>query len=166
MARYSDTKGQVNRRRESAIYPSAWTYRDYVIAAFNEDKPYDRFIVEQLAADKLSLGTNRTALAALGFLTLGDHFNSNPNDILNDRIDVTSKAFLGLTVACARCHDHKFDPIPQADYYSLHGIFASSIEPLARPEISDPTDAKSEYRSISPNEVNWTHGCSTCAPKT
>jgi hypothetical protein len=138
VARYSDAKGQPDRRRESAIYPYAWTYRDYVISAFNQDKPYDRFIVEQLAADKLSLGTNRTALAALGFLTLGDHFNGNTNDIINDRIDVTTKAFLGLTVSCARCHDHKFDPIPQADYYSLHGIFASSTEPLSKPEITEP----------------------------
>ena len=138
VARYSDAKGQPDRRRESAIYPYAWTYRDYVISAFNEDKPFDRFVLEQLAADKLSIGTNRSALAALGFLTVGDHFNGNPNEIINDRIDVTSKAFLGLTVACARCHDHKFDPIPQADYYSLHGIFASCTEPLLKPEISDP----------------------------
>jgi mono/diheme cytochrome c family protein len=136
LARYSDSKGQSNRRRESSVYPDAWTYRDYVINAFNEDGPYDRFILEQLAADKLNLGTNRTALAALGFLTLGDHFNGNANDIINDRIDVTTKAFLGLTVSCARCHDHKFDPIPQADYYSLHGIFGSCVEPLLGPEIS------------------------------
>jgi len=136
VARYSDSKGQFDRRRESSIYPYAWTYRDYVIKAFNEDKPYDRFIVEQLAADKLTLGADKNAQAALGFITLGDHFNGNPNDIINDRIDVTSKAFLGLTVSCARCHDHKFDPIPQADYYSLHGIFASSVEPQTKPAIS------------------------------
>ncbi|MBI3849793.1 MAG: PSD1 domain-containing protein [Verrucomicrobia bacterium] len=138
VARYSDSKGQFDRRRESSIYPYAWTYRDYVIKAFNDDKPYDRFIIEQLAADKLSLSSDKSALAALGFLTLGDHFNGNQSDIINDRIDVTSKAFLGLTVSCARCHDHKFDPIPQADYYSLHGIFASSQEPPLRPEIGDP----------------------------
>ena len=137
VARYSDAKGQFDRRRESSIYPYAWTYRDYVIKAFNDDKPYDRFIIEQLAADKLNAATDKSALAALGFLTLGDHFNGNLSDIINDRIDVTSKAFLGLTVSCARCHDHKFDPIPQADYYSLHGIFASSQEPPMRPEISD-----------------------------
>jgi hypothetical protein len=139
LARYSDTKGQNDRRRESSIYPYAWTYRDYVIQAFNEDKPYNRFVLEQLAADQLNLGTNSAALAALGFLTLGDHFNGNINDIINDRIDVTSKAFLGLTVSCARCHDHKFDPIPQADYYSLYGIFASSVEPLAKPAIGNPS---------------------------
>src|SRR5262249_31740062 len=138
VARYSDAKGQFNRRQESSIYPYAWTYRDYVIGAFNQDEPYDRFILEQLAADKLSLGADRSALAALGFLTLGDHFNGNPNEIINDRIDTTTKAFLGLTVACARCHDHKFDPIPQADYYSLHGVFASSVEPAVKPELTDP----------------------------
>ena len=136
VARYSDSKGQFNRQRESSIYPYAWTYRDYVIKAFNDDKPYNRFIVEQLAADKLPPANDKTSLAALGFLTLGDHFNGNPNDVINDRIDVTSKAFLGLTVSCARCHDHKFDPIPQADYYSLHGIFASSVEPEMKPVIS------------------------------
>ncbi|PYJ83712.1 MAG: hypothetical protein DME22_15080 [Verrucomicrobia bacterium] len=92
--------------------------------------------MEQLAADKLPPANDKTSLAALGFLTLGDHFNGNPNDVINDRIDVTSKAFLGLTVSCARCHDHKFDPIPQADYYSLHGIFASSVEPEMKPVIS------------------------------
>jgi len=136
VARYSDSKGQFDRRRESSIYPYAWTYRDYVVKAFNNDTPYDRFIVEQLAADKLGPGTERSSLAALGFLTLGDHFNGNPNDIINDRIDVTAKAFLGLTVSCARCHDHKFDPIPQADYYSLHGIFASSVEPPVKQAIA------------------------------
>jgi mono/diheme cytochrome c family protein len=145
VARYSDSKGQFNRQRESSIYPYAWTYRDYVIKAFNDDKPYDRFILEQLAADKLNSGADKSALAALGFLTVGDHFNGNPNDIINDRIDVTSKAFLGLTVSCARCHDHKFDPIPQADYYSLHGIFASSVEPGVKPVISATNTNYQDY---------------------
>jgi hypothetical protein len=70
-----------------------------------------------------------SSLAALGFLTLGNQFNDNIRDIVNDQIDVTSKAFLGLTVSCARCHDHKFDPIPQKDYYSLYGVFANSRTP-------------------------------------
>ena len=98
--------------------------------------PYDQFIREQLAADHLNYAKNPGSLAAMGFLTLGDHFNGNANDIINDRIDVTTKAFLGLTVTCARCHDHKFDPIPTADYYSLYGIFASSAEPARRPVIA------------------------------
>jgi hypothetical protein len=145
VARYSDTKGQFDRRRESSVYPYAWTYRDYVIKAFNDDLPYDQFIREQLAADRLNDKKNPATLAALGFLTLGDRFNGNLSDIINDRIDVTSKAFLGLTVTCARCHDHKFDPIPTADYYSLYGIFASSVEPAEKPVIAPPNASQAEY---------------------
>ena len=88
---------------------------------------------------------NPATLAALGFLTLGDRFNGNVNDIINDRIDVTSKAFLGLTVTCARCHDHKFDPIPTADYYSLYGIFASSMEPARSRSSRRRTPRTREY---------------------
>jgi hypothetical protein len=145
VARYADSKGQHDRRRESTLYPYAWTYRDYVIKAFNDDLPYDQFIREQLAADRLGGGKTSPTLAALGFLTLGDHFNGNQTDIINDRIDVTSKAFLGLTVSCARCHDHKFDPIPSADYYSLYGILASSIEPTEKPIIAPPSAAQADY---------------------
>jgi hypothetical protein len=146
VARYSDTKGQFNRRvGESPIYPYAWTYRDYVIKAFNDDLPYDQFIREQLAADRLVDKKNPAPLAALGFLTLGDHFNGMFADVINDRIDVTSKAFLGLTVTCARCHNHKFDPIPQADYYSLYGIFSSSMEPADKPIIAPPNAANADY---------------------
>lgn len=140
VARYSDTKGEIKRQRDTPLYPFAWTYRDYVIKSFNDDKPYDRFILEQIAADKLPLGTNNAVLAALGFLTLGERFQNNENDIINDRIDVVTKGFLGLTVSCARCHDHMFDPIPTKDYYSLRGIFASSVEPRILPLIGgDPT---------------------------
>ena len=226
-ARYADTVGgdvNVNNMRSDYRYPNAWTYRDYVVRSLNEDKPYDQFITEQLAADYLyplkpvgtaakaaaaapppapkipvatikpgakadplllakntavtpktasiqpapapaqpvasaqpammagdsmmmGGGSNRGGgdgqemegnpnLAALGFLTVGMRFN-NANDVINDRIDVMSKGFLGLTVACARCHDHMFDPIPQADYYSLHGIFASSMEPAEKPLIAE-----------------------------
>ncbi len=136
VARYSDTKGQVRRNREDANYPFAWTYRDYVIRSFNEDKPYNLFIVEQIAADKLpATAKNPTNLCALGFLTLGDRFMGMQNDVINDRIDVVTKGFLGMTVTCARCHDHKFDPIPTKDYYSLHGIFASCVEPKFEPVV-------------------------------
>ncbi|HEU0038729.1 MAG TPA: DUF1549 and DUF1553 domain-containing protein, partial [Verrucomicrobiae bacterium] len=132
VARYSDTKGQIKRQRDDPNYPYAWTYRDYVIRSLNDDKPYNVFIIEQLAADKLpATARNPTNLTALGFLTVGDRFMGMPNDIINDRIDVVTKGFLGLTVSCARCHDHKFDPIPTKDYYSLHGIFASTTEPPA-----------------------------------
>ncbi|MEY4490085.1 MAG: hypothetical protein RIQ79_2593 [Verrucomicrobiota bacterium] len=141
VARFADTKGTVKRADDPRL-PAAWTYRDYVIDAFNTDKPYNTFITEQLAADALVLQSlnrktlpadtspgERRILAAMGFLTLGNQFEGNAHDIINDRIDVTSKAFLGLTVSCARCHDHKFDPIPTQDYYSLYGIFASSTQP-------------------------------------
>jgi hypothetical protein len=135
-ARYADTKGDVKKNREDVHYPHAWTYRDYVIRAFNEDKPFNQFILEQIAADKIPASEkDGTVLAALGFLTLGERFNGNVNDIINDRIDVVTKGFLGLTVTCARCHDHKFDPVPTKDYYSLHGIFASCVGPAEEPVI-------------------------------
>src|SRR5204863_644661 len=124
------------RNRADPNYPFAWRYRDYVIRSFNEDKPYNKFIIEQLAADKLpATRQNPSNLCALGFLTLGERFMGMQNDIINDRIDVVTKGFLGLTVTCARCHDHKFDPIPTKDYYSLHGIFASCVEPANEPVI-------------------------------
>ena len=145
VARYSDTKGD-NAKKESPLYVDAWTYRDYVVDAFNRDKPYDRFVTEQIAADKMNLGQDKRPLAALGFLTVGDRFNGNKNDIINDRISVVSKGFLGLTVECARCHDHMFDPIPQKDYYSLHGIFASTVEPKDNPIITAQGDAQ-QYQS-------------------
>jgi hypothetical protein len=112
VARFSDTKGEIKRQRDTPLYPFAWTYRDYVIKSFNEDKPFDRFILEQIAADKLPPSKGECHLAALGFLTLGERFQNNENDVINDRIDVVTKGFLGLTVSCARCHNHMFDPIP------------------------------------------------------
>jgi hypothetical protein len=140
VARFADTKGYVFF--EEAEYPWAWTYRDYVIRAFNDDLPYDRFIVEQLAADRLPLGKDRRPLTALGFLTLGGRFMSNTHDIIDDRIDVVCRGLLALTVGCARCHDHKFDPIPMRDYYSLYGVFASSAEPTVPPLFTDPPQTK------------------------
>lgn len=138
IARYSDTKGYVFE--EDRFYPYSHTYRDYVIRAFNEDLPYDRFIVEQLAADLLDLDEDKRPLAAMGFLTLGRRYLNNVHDITDDRIDVVTRGMLGLTVACARCHDHKYDPIPAADYYSLYGVFRSTREPAVDdlPLISDP----------------------------
>ncbi len=138
VARYADTKGYVFT--EDHRYPFAYTYRDYVVAAFNSDKPFDRFVLEQLAADKLDLPANSPELAALGFLTVGRRNLNNREDILDDRIDVTTKGFMGLTVGCARCHDHKFDPIPTADYYSLYGVFDSCDDPAVGelPEIGSP----------------------------
>jgi hypothetical protein len=140
-ARYSDTTGNEDKKGEYR-YPFAWTYRDYVINAFNENKPYDQFIKEQLAADLMpQTKSDPTRLAALGFITVGKRFQ-NPNDTIDERIDAVSKGTMALTVSCARCHDHKFDPIPQADYYSLHGIFASTIEPTEKPMIASAEDLK------------------------
>ncbi|HVX13712.1 MAG TPA: PSD1 and planctomycete cytochrome C domain-containing protein [Pirellulales bacterium] len=139
LARYADTKGYVFAQERR--YPFSYTYRDYVIQALNEDLPYDRFVIEQLAADRLALGDDRRPLAALGYLTLGRRFMFNVHDIIDDRIDVVSRGLLGLTVTCARCHDHKFDPIPSADYYSLYGVFASSTEPDDLPLIGMPEES-------------------------
>ncbi len=138
VARYAD-KDEVSAA--GVEYPFAYTYRDYVIEAFNADKPYDQFIVEQLAADKLQLASRRD-LAALGFLTVGPRFDNVDNLIMDDRIDAVTRGFLALTVACARCHDHKFDAVPTADYYSLYGVFASTVEPMDLPEIGCFGDAE------------------------
>ncbi|MBI3862483.1 MAG: PSD1 domain-containing protein [Planctomycetia bacterium] len=145
VARYADTKGYVFT--EERKYPFSYTYRDYVIRAFNNDLPFDRFIIEQLAADQLPMGDDKTYLAAMGFLTVGRRFGNNQLDIIDDRIDVVTRGLLGLTVACARCHDHKYDPIPTDDYYSLSGVFASSVEPGDLPQIGAPAmnDAYREY---------------------
>ncbi|HUR59549.1 MAG TPA: DUF1549 domain-containing protein, partial [Opitutaceae bacterium] len=140
VARYADTKGYLAGNVERR-YTFSHTYRDYVIRAFNDDKPYDRFLIEQLAADQLPLGEDKSALAAMGFLTLGRRFLNNQNDIIDDRIDVMTRGLMGLTVSCARCHDHKFDPIPTADYYSLHGVFASSKEPDEYPLLGPLVDS-------------------------
>lgn len=134
VARYADTKGYVFE--EERRYPFAYTYRDYVIRALNEDLPYDQFLVQQIAADLLDLGEDKRPLAALGFLTLGRRFLNNTADIIDDRIDVVTRGTMALTVTCARCHDHKYDPIPTRDYYSLYGVFASSFEPKDPPVLT------------------------------
>ena len=146
VARYADTKGYVFF--EEKKFPWAWTYRDYVIRSLNDDLPFDRFVIEQLAADQLELGEDKRPLTAMGFLTLGGRFMNNLHDVLDDRIDVVSRGLLGLTATCARCHDHKFDPIPQADYYSLYGVFRSSIEPPLPPEFLPPPKTE-EYEKFS-----------------
>ena len=134
IARYADTKGYVFT--EDRNYPFAYTFRDYIIRSLNEDKPFDRFILEQLAADKLG-GSDKKSLAAMGFLTVGRRFSNDIHDITDDRIDVVTRGFLGLTVGCARCHDHKYDPIAIGDYYALYGVFASSEEPKDLPSIGE-----------------------------
>ena len=123
VARYADTRGYLFE--EDRNYRMAYKYRDWVIAALNADMPYDKFIVSQLAGDQTE---GEDDAPASGFLTLGRRFLNVQPDIIDDRIDVTMRGLMGLTVGCARCHDHKYDPILTADYYSLYGVFASSNE--------------------------------------
>ncbi len=131
VARYAESSGKA----ANVIYPHAWRYRDYVIDAFRADKPFNQFIKEQLAGDLLNAKDDQQKAefaTATGFLAIGpkSHNERNPTqfnmDLIDEQIDTTTQAFLGMTVACARCHDHKFDPIPQKDYYSLVGIFKST----------------------------------------
>ena len=130
MARYADSSGHIHDDDS----PNAWKYRDYVIHAFNTDKPYDRFVTEQLAGDEMDQVSDET-LIATGFHRVGPRVlfreKQNPQyrfEYLNDMVGTTSRAFLGLTVACARCHDHKFDPISQMDYYRMTAIFNPFID--------------------------------------
>jgi dienelactone hydrolase/cytochrome c553 len=131
VARYAESSG----KETSFSYPQAWRFRDYVIDSFNADVPFDQFIREQIAGDLLPADNEiqqAEQLVATGFLALGpkSHIERNKKqfemDLVDEQIDAVTQAFLGLTVACARCHDHKFDPIPQTDYYALAGIFRST----------------------------------------
>ena len=139
VARYSDTKGYVYGREER-FWVHAWRYRDWVIDALNEDMPYDRFLLLQLAADQVA-DARLSDSAAMGFLTTGRRFLGVERDIIDDRIDVVTRGTMALTVSCARCHDHKYDPIPTADYYSLYGVFDSCIEDLKRINSANHSDA-------------------------
>lgn len=126
VARYADTDSSYRPdTRTPHYFPFAFTYRDYVVDAFNADKPYDQFVKEQLAADLMGFAPSAPETAALGFLATGPHANRNATESIDDWIDVTTRGLMGLTVACARCHDHKYEPVPTSDYYALHGVFAS-----------------------------------------
>ena len=128
-ARYADEKFT----RQDARLPNMYRYRDWVVQAFNDDMPYDLFVKAQIAADLLPVSNREKLLPGLGFYAL----TSEEQD---DRVDVTTRTFLGLTVACARCHDHKYDPIPTQDFYSLQGIFKSTQYyemPLASKDVVD-----------------------------
>jgi hypothetical protein len=129
LVRYGDTSGF----EQDPYILEAWRYRDYVIQSFNEDKPYDRFVKEQLAADEL-WPEDSAARTGTGYYRVGTNRDmlfkvedQNRIDKLTDYVDTTSQVFLGLTVGCARCHDHKFDPIPQRDFYRLQAVFAPAI---------------------------------------
>jgi hypothetical protein len=132
LARYAESNG----REVNTTLPHAWRYRDYVIDSFNADKPYSTFIMEQVAGDLLPAENDEQwseRLIATGFLAVGPKSLTERNrvqfmaDLVDEQLDVTTRVFLGTSLACARCHDHKFDPIPQSDYYAMAGIFASMI---------------------------------------
>lgn len=141
VARYADTKGAVPifvPRR----YPFSYTYRDYVIHALNQDLPYHQFIREQLAADLLpGIKSDSKKLAALGYITVGRRSRVK-DDVIDERIDAVTRGLMGLTVSCARCHDHKSDPVSIKDYYALYGVFKSIHEPKIGelPVIGQPKD--------------------------
>ncbi len=131
VARYAESSG----KETDFAYPQAWRYRDYVIKAFNADMPFDQFIREQIAGDLFEARDDKERaelLIATGFLAIGpkSHIEKNPlqfeMDVVDEQIDTVSQAFLGMTMACARCHDHKYDPVSQRDYYALAGIFRST----------------------------------------
>ena len=144
VARYSDTKGYVYAREER-FWVHAPVYRDWVVQALNTDMPYDRFLTLQIAADQAA-PEDKPNLAAMGFLTLGRRFLGITHDIYDDRIDVVTRGTMGLTASCARCHDHKYDPIPTADYYSLYGVFMNSRETLV--PIAEPTEKSEAYLAL------------------
>ena len=157
VARYADTKGYL-AGNESRNFPYSYTYRDWVIGALNADLPYDQFIIQQIAGDQIATPENPAPNAALGFLTLGRRFLNNQPDIIDDRIDVVCRGLMGLTVGCARCHDHKFDPISQTDYYALYGVFASSREPETKelpllPAARDPKVEADYQRELAARQA-------------
>jgi hypothetical protein len=127
VARYADSNGL----DENLAFGNAWRYRDYVVGAFNSDKPFDRFLIEQIAGDLLP-DVNEETRTATGFLALGAKVLAEPDreklemDTIDEQLDTLGKAFLGMTLGCARCHDHKFDPLKQSDYYALAAIFKST----------------------------------------
>ncbi|MEX2577467.1 MAG: PSD1 and planctomycete cytochrome C domain-containing protein [Verrucomicrobiales bacterium] len=133
VARYAESNGNDGLSR-NPTFPHAWRYRDYVIDAFNRDLPYDRFLTEQIAGDLLAADSPEERdrlLVATGFLAVGSKpakaMNKNfEMDVVADQIDVVATGLLGLSVGCARCHDHKFDPIPTRDYYAMAGLFTST----------------------------------------
>ena len=168
VARYAESSGN----ETSFAYPQAWRYRDYVIDSFHADIPFDQFVREQIAGDLLP-AANPTQRAeqqiATGFLALGPKSHIERNklqfamDLADEQIDAVTQAFLGLTVACARCHDHKFDPIPQTDYYALAGIFRST-------ETLYGTIPVAQNRNPSqllelPSEVNLPTGVASLTPR-
>lgn len=153
VVRFAESTG----REVNITYPHAWRYRDYVIDSFNNDKPFDRFVQEQIAGDLLPVGSDEewaTNLIATTFLAVGSKNVNEQNriqflaDLIDEQIDTTTRVFLGASVACARCHDHKFDAIPQTDYYALAGIFLNAKTYFG--------NAQSEYGTFSGAQARQT----------
>jgi hypothetical protein len=152
LARYGEDQAHQVGKDTKFFYPNAHYYRAWVIGAFNRDLPYDQFLEFQLAADRVSSATPED-MAALGFLGLGPkYYNRNRLEVMadewEDRVDTVTRAMLGLTVACARCHDHKFDPIPTRDYYALAGVFASTRM------VNKTPDGRIEKDGVKAEEMN------------
>lgn len=151
VARYAEDQAHIVGGNKELFYPNAWMYRDWVIDAFNSDMPYDRFVQLQLAADILEPSLSDVQ-PALGFIGLGPKYyrRNNPEVMAEeweDRVDVVSRGLLGLTAACARCHDHKYDPVRTEDYYALAGVFASTEmynKPLPVLASAKPAEAESD----------------------
>jgi hypothetical protein len=131
LVRYADNKGYVFQ--EDREYAHAYRYRDWLIRSFQNDLPYDQFLRYQLVGDRMDPENANGNLDAMGMLTLGRRFLNNQHDIVDDRIDVITRGVLGITASCARCHDHKFDPVSMADYYSLAASLMESDEPGGDP---------------------------------
>src|SRR6185295_9557464 len=155
LVRYAETNGY----ERDATKPNAWRYRDYVIRAFNNDKPYDRFILEQLAGDELSDRSNE-ALMATAYYRLGpwDDEPADPKedrfDQLEDMVSTTSQVFLGLTLGCARRHNHKFEPLTSRDYYSMVAVFNGLQRPTqGRTELDRPAGTWAEIDAIDQRDA-------------
>ncbi len=170
VARYAESSG----KEVNILYGEAWRYRDYVVESFNKDKPYDQFLKEQIAGDLMRFENKRDQaekIVATGFLAIGPKSHNARDrrqftmDMVDEQIDAVSQSMLGLTLACARCHDHKFDPVAQRDYYALAGIFLSSDtlygthqqlqnnHPSTLIELDDAAGLPSAVAKISPAEV-------------
>src|SRR4051794_32475459 len=151
LARYAEDQAHQVGADTKFFYPNAYLYRQWVIDAFNRDLPYQDFVKMQIAADKYAEPTPEN-LAALGFIGLGPKYYNRDRlevqaDEWEDRVDTVTRTFLGLTVACARCHDHKFDPITREDYYGLAGIFASSKMVNRKPDGAEDKPEKNKPMS-------------------
>ncbi|MEO6739104.1 MAG: DUF1549 and DUF1553 domain-containing protein, partial [Chthoniobacteraceae bacterium] len=170
VARYAESTG----KERNFTFPSAWKYRDYVIASLNADKPYNEFIREQVAGDLLPSANDdehNRHLIATGFLAIGPKGLNEKNkeqfrmDLVDEQIDVTTRAVTGVTVACARCHDHKFDPIAQRDYYAMAGIFKSTETYFGTAAAGGKNRNGTPLLTLAGSEVKPTETPATAAPE-